>query len=166
MSKITSAAYRIIFTSFIMSAFLSCMKVEPPSGVPSAKFIARGIIVCPNVVNPEINDYIQGLEVSLVEINPEGTETGKLSNSTLTAVDGSFTIIIFSNPASDNDFIIKIKDVDGKEHGRFFPLELPEPVFAIRHFTNGNGDWYMGETITDLGEITVECAPAEPGDEV
>jgi putative lipoprotein (rSAM/lipoprotein system) len=97
-------------------------------GVPSAKFIVNG-----KVESIGSNEAVENIRVTLN------------SDTALTDASGNYKVEDRYGFPSDQTYNIKFQDIDGVLNGEFNDLdttvEFKNPVF-----TNGNGDWYAGET--------------------
>ena len=110
----------------------SCEKLGPDPvaeyGVPSAKFIVNG-----NVSNAADNTAIKNIRVIM------------RGDTSFTDNNGNYKVVEEYGYPGDQKIDIEFTDIDGATNGDFHNLDtLVE--FKNAEFTNGDGDWYAGET--------------------
>jgi len=125
--------YSHILSGFLlllgMSTFTACVK-EPPVaeyGAPWARFKVNGNIK---------SDSTQANIPHIMVITSQDT--------TLSDTSGNYLIQIDGYP-SDQSFAIRFVDADGNQNGAFQNKDTVTQ-FSDVHFTNGDGNWYSGET--------------------
>lgn len=101
-------------------------------GTPSAKFI----------VNGKVSSSLTDLPIEGVKVVMEG-------DSTTTDSDGNFRVSDPDGFPEDQEYLVKFQDIDGEANGHFNALDTIV-AFIDPQFTNGDGDWYDGETSKEL----------------
>jgi putative lipoprotein (rSAM/lipoprotein system) len=99
-------------------------------GTPSAKFIVNG------KVTSESNTAIQGIRVIMKY------------DTVYTDSEGDYSAKTIAFPESQT-FTLKFEDVDGTSNGSYQAQDTTA-TFTDPQFTNGDGDWYSGETSQEL----------------
>ncbi len=110
--------------------FASSCKNDPQMkyGIPSASFIVKG-----KVESAQDNSPIQNIRIILNQ------------DSIVTDVNGNFQFPGIQDIAGDKTYAVRFKDTDGANNGQFKDLDTVV-VFTDPVYTNGDGEWYKGET--------------------
>lgn len=97
-------------------------------GTPYAKYIVNG-----NVKSSETNQPIENVSVTM------------RGDTTYTDVNGAYQVIDNFGFSTGQTYNIQFNDIDGEANGEYNNLdtivEFKDPIF-----TNGDGNWYIGET--------------------
>jgi len=101
-------------------------------GTPSAKFIVNGKIESTLTSNPIRN----------IRVIMQG-------DTSLTDAEGKYQVIDRWGFPIDQTYSVRIEDFDGSLNGEFENLDTIVE-FKNPKFVNGDGDWYTGETSTQL----------------
>jgi putative lipoprotein (rSAM/lipoprotein system) len=125
--------YNIIIASLLaLLGFASSCITRTEYGTPSAKFIVKG-----KVQSIGSNEAVENIRVIM---------KGDTAN---TDTEGKYQVIDNLGFPSSQTYSIQFQDIDEALNGEFENLdtivEFKNPVF-----TNGDGDWYSGETSKEL----------------
>ena len=130
----------IVICLTILGFAVSCKKQPDEYGTPIATFKVMG-----NVTNKQNNEKIKDLQVIM------------LSDTNITDSNGFYTVINFNGNPSDQTYYIKFRDIDSIVNGDFENLDTIVQ-FINPTFTNGDGDWYSGET-TKVFDVKLNPKP-------
>ncbi|MDY0104616.1 MAG: radical SAM-associated putative lipoprotein [Lentimicrobium sp.] len=97
-------------------------------GTPSAKFIVNG-----KVISSETDQPIENIRVTMQ------------GDTTYTNADGVYQVVDNWGFPTDQTYKIDFNDIDGAANGGFSGLDTIVE-FKDPEFSDGNGDWYSGET--------------------
>lgn len=154
--KIKIQALYSSLISFLLVAlgFNSCHN-DPVDeyGTPSAKYKVRGKVVSKENTAEAIKD----IRVVMIENVNESDIRHMEGDTVYTNQEGVFEIN--STRFLQNDFKVKIADVDGDKNGSFKDRELVIE-FEKSDYIGGNG-WYEGEASKDLGKVELEPKQGE-----
>lgn len=130
-----------------MLGIQSCTDPVDEYGCPSAKYKIKG-----TVVSKETDEKIEGIQAVLVD-SYNGEENIHYADTVYTNNEGQF--FIERNDIPHSEFILKLRDVDGKKNGEFSDKDILIDLKNIP-LHNGDGNWYKGETTQDLEKIQLE----------
>jgi putative lipoprotein (rSAM/lipoprotein system) len=122
----------IAFLGFSSSCTKGGGEVIVEYGVPSAKFIVKGTIT-----SSLTQKAVAGVKVTFFNDT-------YLACSDTTNADGSYEVSLNAFP-ENHRFPIKIEDIDGVTNVSFASLDTAA-TFTNSVFSNGNSQWYKGET--------------------
>lgn len=101
-------------------------------GVPSAKFIVKG-----KITSSDTNQAVKGIQVNMQ------------NDTTYTDENGQYQVSDNYGFPSDQSYVVEFKDVDGEQNGEFENADSTV-VFKDSEYSNGDGNWYAGETSKEL----------------
>ena len=112
----------------ILGFAVSCKKQPDEYGTPYAVFKVNG-----NVTNNQSNDKISGIRVIMN------------SDTSYTDSNGFYSVLDKWGFPSDQTYYIHFQDIDSITNGSFNNLDTAVH-FINPTFSNGDGNWYSGET--------------------
>lgn len=136
----------------VLLGFSSCSAIDPKDeyGVPSAKFKVNGSLV------DEIDNSVSitGMKVAIGQLRRDGAELNAYYvDSMVTNNTGEFNLSLIDFPLPQR-FVIKYEDTDAAQNGNY-GLIIDTIQFENPSFTDGNGSWYKGEIVKDLGKVKI-----------
>ena len=118
----------IIAAILVILGFASSCDSKDEYGTPSAKFIVNG-----KVESSENNAALENIQVIMQ------------SDTVRTDENGNYQITDKWGFPVDQTYTIQFRDIDDIENGEFENLDTIVE-FKDSQFTDGDGDWYEGET--------------------
>lgn len=142
---------KILSFFLVLLGFQACDDPAVEYGSPSAKYKVKGSAVSETDEVP-----VKGIRAVLVqtyngEENPYATDTVYTDNS------GEFELEI--SGITDDNFLLKLQDIDGEQNGSFEDRELSVDFRGIK--LEGGKGWYMGEAEKDMGKIALKSKTEE-----
>lgn len=121
--------YNVLLVGLLaILGFTTACDSKDEYGTPSAKFIVNG-----TVKSLENDQPIKNISVTIQ------------GDTAYTDVNGAYQVVDKFGFPKDQTFNIEFSDIDGKANGEFNDLDTIVE-FKDPKFTNGDGDWYSGET--------------------
>ncbi|MFV0538440.1 MAG: radical SAM-associated putative lipoprotein [Dysgonomonas sp.] len=150
--KVISFYSRLLSFLLVLLGFSSCSEIDPKDeyGVPSAKFKVKGALVD----KTDNSTSITGIKVAIGQLdrNETGLKTYYV-DSVVTNNTGEFNLSVTDFPVSQK-FVIKYEDTNAVQSGNY-GLITDTVRFENPSFTDGDGSWYKGETVKDLGKVKI-----------
>ena len=153
--NILSFYSRLLSACFVLLGFGTCVtgcnNMMDMYGSPSASFKVVG-----KVVSAEGKAPVKGIRVVMVENFGEGEDSPYLrGDTTYTDSEGKFETKQGGPPLDESRFKVKFQDIDGEENGLFEDKEQTIE-FKNSDFKNGDGHWYRGEALKDMGSVELK----------
>jgi putative lipoprotein (rSAM/lipoprotein system) len=121
--------YNVLIAGLLaMLGFATACDSKDEYGTPSAKFIVNG-----KVKSSETDQPIENIRISMQ------------GDTTYTDENGVYQVVDKWGFPTDQTYNIEFKDIDGELNGEFSDLDTIVE-FKDPKFSNGDGDWYSGET--------------------
>lgn len=121
--------YNVLIAGLLaILGFTTACDSKDEYGTPSAKFIVNG-----KVKSSETDQPIENVRITMQ------------GDTTYTDVNGAYQVVDKWGFPTDQTYNIKFLDIDGEANGEFSDLDTIVE-FKDPKFTNGDGDWYSGET--------------------
>jgi len=121
--------YNVLIAGLLaILGFATACNSKDEYGTPSAKFIVNG-----KVKSSETDQPIENVRVTVQ------------GDTAYTNASGGYQVVDKWGFPTDQTYIIEFKDIDGELNGEFSDLDTIVE-FKDPKFSDGNGDWYSGET--------------------
>jgi len=131
--------YNVLIAGLLaMLGFATACDSKDEYGTPSAKFIVNG-----KVKSSETDQPIENVRVTMQ------------GDTAYTNASGGYQVVDKWGFPTDQTYIIEFKDIDGELNGEFSDLDTIVE-FKDPKFSDGDGDWYRGETSK---EFNVKLTP-------
>lgn len=144
--RFVSLYSKVISFILVLLGFSSCDWGGAEYGTPNAKYIVKG-----QVVDAQSENSIEGIKTALgLPSEQDGVKGVYYIDSVYTGKDGKFEVDIRDYPEI-RKLVLKVEDSDKK----IFETRVDTIDFKDSNFSKGDGDWYMGEAVKDLGKVKI-----------
>ena len=146
--KLNTLYSRLLTACFVLLGFNACEDNQVMYGAPSADYKIQGKAVSSEGAKVPI----KGIRV--VKVPDIDEEYSYLrGDTTYTNSEGEFEFEWGASPF--DEYEIKFQDIDGEKNGLF---EDKEQFIEFKNsdFKNGDGHWYRGEALKDMGNVELK----------